>query len=83
MSVGLIDSAIKIDGLKPTDKLILILLANCTNEEKETGAFVQDYLVERSGLTRNEVDRAIERLIKAVVWVPPIFGAPRPTELRA
>ena len=64
MSVGLIDVAIKADGMKPTDKLILILIANCSNDHTKLCVPSQRYLAERSGLTRESVNRICQRLVE-------------------
>lgn len=65
MSVGAIDYAVKADGLAPTDKLVLILIANCSNDATGLCVPSQRYLAERSGLTRETVNRVIKRLEEA------------------
>ena len=64
MSIRMISAAIDLD-LSPSDKLILILLAN--NAKDETGDCFpsQTYLAKRSGLSRGSVNRVIKRLVVA------------------
>lgn len=65
MSVGAIDYAVKADGLHPTDKLVLILIANCVNDSDGYGYPSQRYLAERTGLTRETVNRSVLRLVES------------------
>lgn len=65
MSVGAIDFAIKADGLSASDKLVLILIANCVNDSEGYAYPSQRYLSERTGLTRETVNRVVARLEQA------------------
>jgi len=62
MSVEAIGYAVKADGLAATDKLVLILIANCSNADTGLCVPSQRYLAERSGLTRETVNRVVKRL---------------------
>ena len=61
MSIRMISAAIDLD-LSPSDKLILILLANNANDETGDCFPSQSYLAKRSGLARGTVNRIINRL---------------------
>ncbi len=61
MSIRMISAAIDLD-LSPSDKLILILLANNANDETGDCFPSQSYLAKRSGLSRGGVNRIIKRL---------------------
>jgi biotin operon repressor len=61
MSIRMISAAIDLD-LSPSDKLILILLANNANDETGDCFPSQSYLAKRSGLSRGGVNRVIKRL---------------------
>jgi biotin operon repressor len=61
MSIRMISAAIDLD-LSPSDKLILILLANNANDETGDCFPSQTYLAKRSGLSRGSVNRVIKRL---------------------
>ena len=61
MSIRMISAAIDLD-LQPSDKLILILLANNSNDETGDCFPSQTYLAKRSGLSRGHVNRIIKRL---------------------
>ena len=64
MSIRMISAAIDLD-LSPSDKLILILLANNANDETGDCFPSQSYLAKRSGLSRGSVNRVIKRLVVA------------------
>ena len=64
MSIRMISAAIDLD-LSPSDKLILILLANNANDETGDCFPSQSYLAKRSGLSRGSVNRVIKRLVIA------------------
>ena len=61
MSIRMISAAIDLD-LSPSDKLILILLANNANDETGDCWPSQSYLAKRSGLSLGHVNRVIKRL---------------------
>jgi len=61
MSIRMISAAIDLD-LSPSDKLILILLANNANDETGDCFPSQSYLAKRSGLSLGHVNRVIKRL---------------------
>jgi len=61
MSIRMISAAIDLD-LSPSDKLILILLANNANDETGDCFPSQTYLAKRSGLSLSTVNRVIKRL---------------------
>ena len=61
MSIRMISAAIDLD-LPPSDKLILILLANNANDETGDCFPSQSYLAKRSGLSLGHVNRVIKRL---------------------
>ena len=61
MSIRMISAAIDLD-LPPSDKLILILLANNANDETGDCFPSQSYLAKRSGLSRGHVNRIIKGL---------------------
>jgi len=61
MSIRMISAAIDLD-LSPSDKLILILLANNANDETGDCFPSQTYLAKRSGLSLSTVNRIIKRL---------------------
>jgi len=61
MSIRAISAAIEMD-LQPSDKLILILLANNANDETGDCFPSQSYLAKRSGLSRGHVNKIIKRL---------------------
>ena len=64
MSIRMISAAIDLD-LSPSDKLILILLANNANDETGDCFPSQTYLANRSGMSRGSVNRVIKRLVVA------------------
>ena len=61
MSIRMISAAIDLD-LSPSDKLILILLANNANDETGDCFPSQSYLAKRSGLSLGHVNRVLKRL---------------------
>ena len=61
MSIRMISAAIDLD-LSPSDKLILILLANNANDETGDCFPSQTYLAKRSGMSRGSVNRVLKRL---------------------
>ncbi len=61
MSIRMISAAIDLE-LSPSDKLILILLANNANDETGDCFPSQSYLAKRSGLSLSTVNRVIKRL---------------------
>ena len=61
MSIRMISAAIDLE-LPPSEKLILILLANNANDETGDCFPSQSYLAKRSGLSLSTVNRVIKRL---------------------